>query len=878
VFRDSTRSFSKCQLLTLPGIDAFSPESLRLLDTVKNAQTVPPPESEAGLAESRPFSDNKVAGRGRRLLAKEVAILHAPVYAAQVAAKKEQDMETRDRVKRRRQDDGKSDLEDVASNPQKRKRRIKWAPVGLESPLPDFSDFSQIHPSMTRTRPVQFLRPNTFLEQGTPHTWPSNHASPFESKSASERNATEQTGHNQEAPSTELFCPATALAGQHGTWTYLDTQHFERVGSSFALKGWMPDTKWYAWTSFMQAIEKRHSALDSTRSSIDGNDTTRYHHFMSKVRACIELETLWKHFFQESICRSAGPHNIWINLLGEPSTLAPVPSKLAWPEEGQLSKATYGTASIDLDETLPSSSDEEFERLDIPQANLAVVTSFNNRPAETTSFKAKRVPLTTRALMPLPIPQQVAVEQQGGPDGYPFDALDDLMAAFIAVRALLGGADKAIDWGLLMIIFPNTKLVQLRRFWSDARKPHGSYIANFTRAFQERIIAAFEKNEIPMIDFNHPQDYDWQRLIRWTLEIPRQEGFQLPASRESLKGRFSLESSKAPGEDWRERFFHTQTSIFSRFEAVTAVPAILAIETGTKSSENSVPLTKLDIARSWIKSLCSMGDGKYTVQEIRNKFVTLSSGDEQKTSALFREAIELLTKQKVICKSKKPPLGGRPYRLNEGYVAALSKMAQSSKYDDAAAFKTKLDASFRQEGKMRVPYSLTDGSMMALTNLNGSGRVKLVPTNLPNIPFGFEPGNYESRKYPKSYYHFGLEAVPTEHYLYNEQIDLLRVACERGPPLGDLARELPQWVDFFGKPNKQRWSEVLGAFCFSMATRGSMDIEGICSALNPILDEFEARLVVRWGKETGVLTDFADGVGLMVGEWWWLAVPWLRRV
>jgi transcription factor C subunit 3 len=57
-----------------------------------------------------------------------------------------------------------------------------------------------------------------------------------------------------------------------------------------------------------------------------------------------------------------------------------------------------------------------------------------------------------------------------------------------------------------------------------------------------------------------------------------------------------------------------------------------------------------------------------------------------------------------------------------------------------------------------------------------------------------------------------------------------------------------------------------------------MDIEGICSALNPILDEFEARLVVRWGKETGVLTDFADGVGLMVGEWWWLAVPWLRRV
>jgi transcription factor C subunit 3 len=154
----------------------------------------------------------------------------------------------------------------------------------------------------------------------------------------------------------------------------------------------------------------------------------------------------------------------------------------------------------------------------------------------------------------------------------------------------------------------------------------------------------------------------------------------------------------------------------------------------------------------------------------------------------------------------------------------------------------------------------------------------LIATNLPNIPFGFEPGNYESRKYPKSYYHFGLDAVPADTYLYNDQIGLLRAAHDKGPPRGDTNAELPQWVDFFGKPNKQLWSEILGAFCFTMATRGPLDVDGIRSCLHPILDEFEARLIMHWGKETGVLTDFCDGLGLEVGEWWWLVIPWLRRV
>ncbi|KAG8413264.1 hypothetical protein J3458_012848 [Metarhizium acridum] len=879
MFRDSTRSFSKCQLLTLPGIDAFSPESLQLLDKVKNAQAVQESGGHHKVAEDTELSDSKAGGRSRRLLAREVAVLHAPVYAAQIAAKKEQGPETRERKKRRLPEPrGPSgDIETPGFYISKKRKNIKWAPANLESGSPsELPDSSLLQPN-TSAITVQFLQPNRFLEQDAPNDWSSVSVRSEKRQTSSGENVTEQKVPIVNFQTRELFSPCTTLAGQNGVWAALDAQYFETIGGSFSVQGWMPNTKWFEWASFNRFIEKRYAFSNSTQGFTDENDSSHYQNFLRRIRACSEVEMSWRMLFEKSGPGSAGPHNIWIDFQGAPSSLNSLSShyELTWPED-ELS-TQYGV-SFETGYALSSSSDDEFETPEDSAVGNARVHSVAVRPSENITFKAKRVALATRALTPLSVSQHGTVSKdEGESEDYPFDGTDDLMAAFIAVRTLMGGADKAIDWGLLMVIFPNAKLMHLRRFWVEARKEQGPFIANFTRAFQERFITALERNEIPMIDFDKPQDYDWAKLIQWTLQIPREEGLEIPSSRKLFNSRFSLESIKPSGEDWRERFFHTQTSIFSRFEAVTAVPGVFAIDRNTNASIDLARFKEMEIARSWIKSLCSMGDGKYTVEEIRDKFFTLSPGNKEKTSALFKEVTELLTRQRIICKSRKPLLGGRPYRLNEGYVAALNKMAQKSKYDEAAAFKTKMDNIFRKQGKMRIPYTLSDGAMMALTNLNASGRIKLVSTNLPYIPFGFEPGNYESRKYPKSYYHFGLEAVPAEIYLYNEQIDVLRVASEKGPPAGDPSKELPQWVDFFGEPNNQRWSEILGAFCFSLATRGSMDTDGIRSTLNPILDEFEVQLIIRWGKETGVLTDFSDGVGLVVGEWWWLTVPWLRR-
>ncbi|KAG5962855.1 hypothetical protein E4U56_003125 [Claviceps arundinis] len=810
-FRESSGSFTKSQLLTSPGVDVFSSQSLRLLEKLKRPL---PSRGEIITCDSDKKADLleiKVGGRGRRALAKEVATLRAPVYAAQVAAKKDQESGTRDRVKRQRQEGASDEVEDVTyAVPAKRRQIYRAHSIGSQ---PDFLESQDKSLQNLRGIPqalkLRFLEPNNFLGQYTPDIEFLQDLSSDQAQITGQDNA-QQESTLDEGIAVKLperigdgvgkviqHSPVTVLCGSNGSWPSLDSQYFEHTGGSFAIEGWMPDTQWFGWESFSQDLEKEIGSVESTSGSAECSGLERHRRFMDQVRACFEME-MGPPASPVNARRPAGPHNIFVRL-----NSGIVNTETGPFENGQLNWASGEITTPAMESTL-SSSDDEVDWATYSSSGSAHLHAYPADPAETASHvKAKRVALVTRALTSLPDLQgQVTVNDDVEQDEYPFDSPDELIAAFTAIRTLVGGAEKSIDWGLLMLVFPNASLQHLRRFWDLCRKQQGPLISTLTRSFQERYLTAVDRGDVPMINFDNPRDYDWAGLIRWTVDLPRQEGFEIPRLRTLFNGRFSLTDSKTIADDWRERFFHVQASIFARFEAVTSSPAALSIT--DRRSDEPLQISRVDevhIARSWVKSLCVTRDGKYSVENIKDKFFTLSPGNKRTISILFKEAVDQLTKQRIICKSKKPPLGGRPYRLNEGYLAMLAKLAHTSKYDDAARFKMKLDVAFRKRRRMTIPYSFGDGAMMALTNLSAAGRINLVPTNLPNIPYGFEPGNYESRKYPKSYYHFSLDAVPTDLYLFNEQIDVVRTARANPPPRAGRCGELPQWVDIFGEPN-----------------------------------------------------------------------------
>ncbi|OAA77440.1 TFIIIC transcription initiation factor complex subunits Tfc3 [Akanthomyces lecanii RCEF 1005] len=438
--------------------------------------------------------------------------------------------------------------------------------------------------------------------------------------------------------------------------------------------------------------------------------------------------------------------------------------------------------------------------------------------------------------------KRAIADQQTGADS------NELVAAFVVIRSLLGGVDKVIDWGLLARLFPTVGLPSLRRFWARIRKEKASFLSKATQDFQESLIAAIQADEIAIPDYERPLDYDWEGLIRWAMRHPNQEQLHLPRLREKFHQEFKLEDDANNSEDWKEKFFHPQSSVYSRFEAATLQPGSLTIAEVTQQSKVQPTLGTVDIARSWIRSLCCTSETEYTPQDVKERFSMLSQDTSQRNNLVLKTAIEQLTRERVICKSKRAPFGGRPYKLHEGYTSVLAKVAHRQKYLDAVAFKNDLDKAFQSTNE----------------------RIRITAATVPNIPFGFEPGNYESRKYPKSYYHMDLDIQSTQSYLFNEDIDILQVAQRVGPPREGRSREIPQWVDFFGKLDEQRWADILGAVCFAFNTRGVMSVKGMCDAIAPILDVFEAQLIVSWGLETGVFARATHRSNITLGEWWWL--------
>lgn len=883
-FRSKKGITEKCHIIVQPGIDPFSPEAEEVVRKIQDAHPDPylPPPFDAQV-------DSDLLKRGRRDLPEEVEMLDAPVYVARAAQKRAQD----------EYDSDGDDFPPPAKRGRKRKSTFAEGRASksraYQNEMGEAMRYEHFEPSHGAPEALQFLDPNTFLDE--------DDVEGSENYFNNGLGGASQNGLSAHFSGEIVFDKPIIVSGYDGIWPYISPQDFEMQDASYTLKGWMPDRNWFAWSSMIEMIDRKAHSLNRQKLQRDGG-LDPYQSFIARTYICTDLERAWSDSFIHAPPGAAGPYNIFVSFSSEARSETIKTPTISWPSEWQLTQKSFPENVPDhaLPLDSPSEVDEE-EDEDSPewpsfpmslhksQYRISRATrrgrggrtrGSGGRPRASARQipqqpRVKRVRLITRALMPLPEDIEQSQSQVEPTPLTHGEEAERLLAALVAVRVLLGGADKSIDWGLLLKLFPDLSLKDMRRFWVDARRDQGAYIRKLTKDFQDRFIVAYSKNELPEFDFEEPMDYDWDSLIDWTLELPRRRGIDLPSTRGALENDFTFQKvTPHEEEDPREKFYNPQTSVFARFEAI-ATPAFVTVDQMLNGpTDDHVEITERVIARSWVRSLCCTDESRYTVDQIKQKFSTLAGGDQEKINLLLKEAIDTLTQQRIICKSKRPPLSGRPFRLNEAFGHVLGKLAQRTKYKDAADFKTQLDAIFRRGEAYRIPFTLNDGSVMALMNLNASERIRLVPVNVPHIPLGFKPGQYEMRKLKKSLYSHDLEAVPTDSYKYDEDIDVLRESIYEGPPTAGKGKNsvLPQWVDFFGRREAERWMDVLGAFCFVYANRGLLTIEGVCNALKPVLEEFEAKLITDWGVKTGVLKYSEEGLGLTVGEWWWLAVPW----
>lgn len=835
-------------------------------------------------------------GHGRRdhKLVPGIATLNAPFYKASGLAgvrKKRVDLESASeeeaRPKRKRK--SKNDLAikrkrkdgDDGERPVKRRRgRKRRDPeseyvvlepcklsIGGNGPVnPGISSlpasfFTHISPSV-----LQFLAPNSQLEDDYVPSTSSDPSVQEEEVEVSDSEPMLPPGTTAET--TELHQTSK------GAWPQVTLKWFEKHSDSFTMKGWLPTQTERLIANLPKTSEDMGFKITShCRTELWADPA--YGTFLTRIDGCKswELSDQGKHLMSGVVA----PNYVFMNFSSTNEVSSMKPLDLTWREQDEWTLETIPYADLEDNDDDPYLQYEEPPKKRRRGPNSTQPDN-GKRLYKKRSLKDPAVVehKLQRELVSYPVLEDQYFRTSGDNSlGVDWKAEDTRIAAYVAVSTLTGGINKAMDWGLMLRLFPEAKMSNLRKFWSLIKKEREGFINNLTERFQEEFLGAYEDGVLEPFDFNNPLKYNWLKLVKWTLALVVREGIDLPPNRVTFDKELELVLADKHDFDWREFYHHWQRSVFNKFQDATSQPAAIAIDLQPEAIDNESL-----IARSWVRALCCTDPGQYDAITIRDKFKTLvSRGNrtQQEVGELLVATIADLEHRRVAIKAKAKALSpARPYKLNDHFQSTLDRFANEFKFSVAADFKLEMDREFRKGNAVDLPWRTEDGHIMAAFNLQAAGRVHLIPhpDSKLDIPFGFRPGFYESRKFPKTHYRFHLQVVPTARYLYNEDIETLHIAtASDNIPAATADGKLPMWCDFFGTPDRARWFKMLASVLFAYATRGAMTDELATQALKPCFEQFEIEVVREWGLKNGVLHELTGpGSACNVTEWWWLVL------
>ncbi|KAI1768048.1 hypothetical protein GGR53DRAFT_479670 [Hypoxylon sp. FL1150] len=684
-------------------------------------------------------------------------------------------------------------------------------------------------------------------------------------------------GSSDEA-NTKFPSKAMIRSTSKGYWPALPASFFESDSTSFTLVGSMPDTKWFQLQNLPQGA--RDIIRSYSGKFLFGCWTDPlYGKFLREV----DIIEKWEQSAEGSqilLQGSIAPDYRFMSLFPDASRTNMKPVTLEWPGETQ-----YTAANIP-DEIKNATLEDE--NAGLPEIIYRGRGRPKKQPKGASDPKQQTPPKPLKKPQPAVIAQMeinyktrhltaITVQHRGrvnkprldeektGNTGLANET--ELIAAFVVFKTLLGGVDRKTDLGLILKTFPGFSHSALKRFWPRVSKERKTYIEALTAKFQTSFLEAYESGEVAPLNYDDLESYDWKSLITWATKLETHENVNLPETRPAMEKAYSLETIANEATDWRETWFHSLASMFSRVEATSAEAISIPLNYNTQAYDG---LTRR--ARSWVRSLCVTPiKGARMPEEIRTKLLRLSGGNEAEANKLLKKVVDRLTAERVAARSKGKILG-QSLRLHGVFAKQLERTPTVDKFKQAAQFKAELDETFRKGDEFLLPYTANDGMIMATLNLQANARIHMEPVEIPDIPFGFEPGNYDGRTYPKSYYHFDVKLSPTDDYVYDRDLPVLQQVVRMEPPRNGPQDMIPIWVDFFGNLDKDRWITYLSMIVMALATKGPLTPETTSVLMKPFVEPFEAKIIMDWVDGLGILERFESQESATVGEWWWLVV------
>lgn len=511
------------------------------------------------------------------------------------------------------------------------------------------------------------------------------------------------------------------------------------------------------------------------------------------------------------------------------------------------------------------------------------------RPRRTRAPRAPRAPVTDRRLAKLDdtatadkeaqsaTPKRIRRQRFVKPISE--DLKQKLVVALVVVRVLAGGAEsRVIDWALVKKAFPDHDSAFIEGRARQILNKNRLQITKMHRDFQECFLEAYEKDEVPRIDYSDLDGYDWPALVEWAstrLDVsPSERAPDLPATREQFDSVFELREDDITAGDELYQAVHGVTINHKR-NLMARNPFAVSVddETRTRSASRKAAESQLEAAKTWVRANIVTAEETYRPNESSD--ILQRFGDR-----LITTATQTLINERVLSSTTRGRVTpGRNYDISEYFLQTLSRKraVESTQLRRAAHFKTKtLDLQFRTTGSFDVEYTAEDGDILALINLYATGAVQMRPRDPPRAKFGLTDGGYETRQMDKKRFRFPVEVTPTASYRYGNSVHGKAAATVLPTAPSSSGTELPArnplWYDINGEFVHRLWDLVLGPVLGCLVMRPGIKAGNISNMMKPTMGTWETMLMLQWLEEVGIVK--SDGEGEMacwrLQESWWM--------
>ncbi|KAL4912473.1 hypothetical protein BDW62DRAFT_19246 [Aspergillus aurantiobrunneus] len=462
----------------------------------------------------------------------------------------------------------------------------------------------------------------------------------------------------------------------------------------------------------------------------------------------------------------------------------------------------------------------------------------------------------------------------------------NLMTAIVVVRALAGGSEgRMVDWDLVSCCFPehDPKIIQDRgkNFLAKNRLQ----IAKMQSDFQERFIDAYANDEVPHINYNDLEGYNWNAVIEWAnanLDVPKSYSTpDLPATREQFDDIFELREEPLVSLD---ELYQTHSLTLNRKRALisnVAYAAALPSKSSKHNSQRHKELSRFDTVKTWVRANILTPAEVYRASDAHAALAHLDNG-------LLNNALQSLVTDRVISQSNKGRVvPGRNYDITDHFLHTLNRRRpiEVNEIRRASKFKTDiLDPALTQQGFYSVPGNAEDGDILALINLFSRGRVTACARDAPRNKYGLTEGGYLTRMMNKDKLRFPVDIYPVKgkYPTGNPTSEKTSTVPPPYPPRVTIEQRLslpgkfPLWLDIHGGFIQLLWELAVAAIVGSVAVRPGITAATIAGMIKPTMGTWEVEMVLQWLVDVGVMWksggDGDDEPCWTVMEWWWMVL------